>query len=167
MGLGPRQLGHLVVNVRDLDRSEDFYTRIIGLKVMQKYDGHAVFMSANDAMSHEMAIVSVGADAPGPEQERVGLLHMAWQMESLEDLKAMDQRLKDNDIEIEHYGDHGLSLGIYFRDPDGNEIETYYEVPRSDWVFDGEHLFDQRKIHFGEADVPEILEGIAASAVEG
>ena len=87
MGLGPRQLGHLVVNVRDLDRSEDFYTRIIGLKVMQKYDGHAVFMSANDAMSHEMAIVSVGADAPGPEQERVGLLHMAWQMESLEDLK--------------------------------------------------------------------------------
>ena len=52
MGLGPRQLGHLVVNVRDLDRSEDFYTRIIGLKVMQKYDGHAVFMSANDAMSH-------------------------------------------------------------------------------------------------------------------
>ena len=55
---------------------------------------------------------------------------MALQMYSLEDLKAMNQRLKDSGVEIEHYGDHGVSLGIYFRDPDGNEIETYYEVPR-------------------------------------
>ena len=96
----------------------------------KKYDGHIVFMSANDAMSHELALVGVGEDAPGQEKERVGLLHMAWQMDSLEDLKAMNQRLKDSGVEIEHYGDHGVSLGIYFCDPDGNEIETYYEVPR-------------------------------------
>ena len=158
MGNGPRQLGHLVVNVRDLNRAEDFYTNIIGLKVMQKYDGHAVFMSANDAMSHELALVGVGEDAPGPEKERIGLLHMAWQMDSLEDLKAINQRLKDNGVEIEHYGDHGVSLGIYFRDPDGNEIETYYEVPREDWILDGDHLFDQRNVHVGARDVAEILE---------
>lgn len=70
----------------------------------------------------------------------------------------MNQRLKDNGVEIENYGDHGVSLGIYFRDPDGNEIETYYEVPREDWIFDGDHLFDQRNVHFGTRDVAETLE---------
>jgi catechol-2,3-dioxygenase len=158
MGLGPRQLGHLVIRVRDLEKAEDFYTRIVGLKIMQKYEGNALFMAANGELSHELAIFRADEDAPGPDQNRVGLVHMAWQMDSFEDLKAMHHRLKDNDIEVDHYGDHGLSLGIYFLDPEGNEIETYYELPKSEWITDGEHLFDQRKVHFGDSKFPEILE---------
>ena len=147
MGVAPKQLGHLVMRVRDLDRAEGFYTRILGLTVMQKYEGRALFMSANTELSHELAVVSVGDDAPGPEDRRVGLAHMAWQMESWEDLQALHQRLKDNDIAIRSIGDHGLSLGIYFRDHDGNEIEAYYELPKSEWATDGEHLFDGKFPH--------------------
>lgn len=44
MGFAPRQLGHLVIKVRDLDRAEDFYTRIMGLTVMNRRAGHMVFM---------------------------------------------------------------------------------------------------------------------------
>ena len=147
MGLAPKQLGHLVVNVRDLERAEDFYTRIVGLTVTAKFEGHAVFMSANPELSHELLIVGLDDDAPGPERHRVGLVHMAWQMESVEDLKEMYQRLKDNDVPIKRIGDHGLSLGVYFCDPDDNELETYYELPKSQWAKGGSHIFDSKFPH--------------------
>ena len=147
MGLAPKQLGHLVLKVRNLDRAEDFYTRILGLTVTQKYAGHAVFMSANTELSHELAIIAVDDDAPGPEDRRVGLAHMAWQMGSWEDLQALYRRLKDNDISITSIGDHGLSLGVYFRDHDDNELEAYYELPKSEWATDGKHLFDSKFPH--------------------
>ncbi len=57
-------------------------------------------------------------DAAGPERGRVGLNHMAWMMESLDDLKEAYARLKALDVKIDAVVDHGLSLGIYFRDPD-------------------------------------------------
>jgi catechol 2,3-dioxygenase len=53
-------------------------------------------------------------------------------MENLEDLKEFYHRLKEKDIPMS-VADHGISLGIYFQDPDGNGIEVYYESPRSEW----------------------------------
>lgn len=75
----------------------------------------------------------VGDDAPGPQKGQVGLNHMAWMMESLEDLKELYQRLIAKKIPIERVSDHGISIGIYFRDPDGNGVEVSYELPRSQW----------------------------------
>ena len=80
MGFTPKQLGHLVIKVRDLDLSEDFYTRVIGLTVMSRRLGHMVFMSANTDLSHELAIAKVDDNAPGPQESGVDLAHMAWQM---------------------------------------------------------------------------------------
>ena len=146
MGLAPMQLGHLVLNVRDLDRAEDFYTRILGLTVTAKFEGNAVFMSANTDLSHELLLVSPENYAPEPESQGA-LVHAAWQMASFEDLKALHQRLKDNDIPIVRIGDHGVSLGVYFCDPDGNELETYYELPKSEWEKGGTHIFDGKFPH--------------------
>ena len=132
MAFAPMQLGHVVMRVRDLDRSVDFYTRIMGLTIMVKSDRSA-FMSANTDKSHELAVFELGPDAPGPDQSRVGQAHMAWQMKTFEDLQELYGRLKDNEIRIKHIADHGLSLGVYLFDPDDNEIEIYYELPRSKW----------------------------------
>ena len=133
MSYAPRQLGHLVMRVRDLDRSLDFYTRIMGLTIMERSPSGTVFMSANTEKSHELAIRAMGLDAPGPDSSRVGQAHMAWQMESFEDLQELYSRLKENNVRIQRIGDHGISLGVYFLDPDDNEIEVYYEVPKSQW----------------------------------
>lgn len=146
MGLAPKQLGHLVVKVRDLERAEDFYTGILGLTVTAKFDGHAVFMSANTELSHELLVVSFDDDEPDAEAKGQRLVHMAWQMESWDDLRALHQRLKDNDIEI-RIGDHGLSLGVYFCDPDENELEAYYELPKAEWKTGGKHIFDSKFPH--------------------
>ena len=137
----PKQLGHLVIRVRDLEKSEQFYTNVLGLKVMNKRPGVMTFMSADEGMSHELALVPVGDDAPGPESTRVGLYHMAWEMQSFDDLKKLYTVIKDNDVKVGSIGDHGISLGVYFFDPDGNEIEAYYEMPKDEWPEDGD-LFE-------------------------
>jgi hypothetical protein len=54
---------------------------------------------------------------------------MAWQMGTFEDLKEVYRKLQARKAEIVRIGDHHFSLGIYFRDPDGNENEVHYELP--------------------------------------
>ena len=137
----PKQLGHLVIRVRDLEKSEQFYTSVLGLKVMNKRPGVMTFMSADAGMSHELALVPVGEEAPAPESTRVGLFHMAWEMQSFDDLKRLYAVIKKNDVKVENVGDHGISLGVYFCDPDGNEIEAYYEMPKDEWPAEGD-LFE-------------------------
>ena len=137
----PKQLGHIVIRVRDLEKSERFYSEVLGLHVTNKRAGRMVFMSAGDSSSHELALVPVGEEAPGPEETRVGLFHFAWEMDSLDDLKHLYSHMKSSDVKIGGIGDHGISLGVYFFDPDGNEIEAYYEMPKDRWPEDGD-LFD-------------------------
>ena len=125
----PKQLGHLVLRVRDLDRSEAFYTDVLGLEITGRIPKTMLFMSAQGESSHELALTSVGPEAPGPEQDRVGLYHFAWEMDSVEGLKVLYREMKRKSVDIVRIGDHGASLGVYFRDPDGNEIEVFYELP--------------------------------------
>lgn len=129
----PKKLGHLVLRVRDIARSERFYTDVLGLHVTSRVPGMMVFMGASGDASHEVAFMSIGADAPGPDQGRVGLYHFAWEMESFGDLQSIYRELKEKNVEIAGIGDHGISIGVYFFDPDGNEIEVFYELPRKQW----------------------------------
>ena len=66
MGFTPKQLGHLVIKVGDLDRAEDVYPRVMGLTVMNRRPGHMVFRSANTDLTHELAIAKVDHNSLGP-----------------------------------------------------------------------------------------------------
>src|SRR5438034_9039270 len=83
----PKQLGHANIRVRDLDRSEKFYTEVLGLKVNHRR-GNIAFLSVREH-SHELAIRAMGADAPGPAETHIGHHHFAWQLATLEHLEAM------------------------------------------------------------------------------
>ena len=96
MTVKPIQLSHVNMFVRNKERSEKFYADILGLTVMNRMP-RITFMSANESTSHEIALVEIGDDAPGPERGRVGLNHMAWQMGTFEDLKEVYRKLKAND----------------------------------------------------------------------
>lgn len=133
MGYTPKYLGHVNIFVRNAERARQWYGDILGLHTYDFVPGRAAFMSANREESHEVALIEVGESAPGPQKGQVGLNHMAWKMESLEDLKELYYRLKEKDVPFDRVADHGISLGIYFHDPDGNGIEAYFELPRSQW----------------------------------
>ena len=134
MGYQPKFLGHVNIFVRNVERSREWYADLLGLHTYDYIPGRAAFLSADLEQSHEVALIAVGDDAPGPQKGQVGLNHMAWMMRSLDDLKELYQRLKDKQVPIERVSDHGISVGIYFRDPDGNGIEVSYELPRSEWL---------------------------------
>ncbi len=133
MSFRPKYLAHVNVYVRDVERSHAWYSDLLGLHTNDHRPGRAAFLTADEDQSHELALIQVGAEAPLQERGQVGLNHMAWRVESLDDLKEFYGRLKDKGVPIGSVVDHGISLGIYFRDPDGNGIEVYYELPRAQW----------------------------------
>lgn len=139
MGYTPKYLGHINIYVRNAAESQKWYEDILGLHTYDLVPGRAAFMSANKDESHEIALVEVGESASGPQPGQVGLNHMAWRMDNLEDLKEFYNRLEEKQVPM-RTADHGISLGIYFQDPDGNGIEVYYEAPRAEW-YRQERLF--------------------------
>ena len=139
MGYTPKYLGHVNIYVRNAEKSQQWYEDILGLHTYDLVPGRAAFMSANKDESHEVALMEVGENAPLQQQGQVGLNHMAWRMENLSDLKEFYTRLKEKKVPM-NIADHGISLGIYFHDPDGNGIEAYYETPRNEW-YRQERLF--------------------------
>ena len=131
--LRPKRLGHIVLRVLDLERSIKFYSEILGLTNTFSIANKMHFMSASGDSSHEVALVSIGNEAQRPNSNMVGLSHFAWQMNSIEDLESLFLKLQREHVEILDIGDHGISFGIYFADPDGNQIEVFYELPKEEW----------------------------------
>ena len=134
----PLSLDHVNIFVRNPERSHQWYTDILGLHTQDVFKHpdrdrvRAVFLSADPNHAHDIALFDVGDDAPGQEKGQVGLNHFAWKMARLDDLKAMHQRLTEKGVPFT-VSDHTISIGIYFSDPDGNGLEVYYELPRSEW----------------------------------
>jgi catechol-2,3-dioxygenase len=126
----PTQLGHVALRVRDLDRAVEFYRDVLGLTLRSRREDKVAFLGARPDASHEIALFALPADAPGPEQTRVGMYHMAWEMESFDDLQALHERLITSKARIAGYSDR--QMNVMFLDPDGNELEAIYEPTRED-----------------------------------
>lgn len=121
----PTQLGHVALRVRDLDRAIEFYRDVVGLPLRNRHGSQVAFLGIRADASHEVALFAVGADAPGPEPNRVGLYHMAWEMPSFEALQAFHERLLASGAVITGYSDR--QCNVMFLDPDGNENEALWE----------------------------------------
>ena len=129
-----RRLNHAVLYVRDARRSAQFYTDAFGfVAVAEAGNGAAVFMRAAETENHhDLGLFSVGANAPGPEQGRAGLYHLAWEVDTIQDLAAMRERLTKLGALVGE-SDHGVSKSLYGHDPDGIEFEVLWTVPREAW----------------------------------
>ena len=145
----PKKLGHIVLRVRVIARSEAFYKEVLGLRVTGRIPGFMSFLSAGED-SHDLALMQVGEEAPGPEATRVGLYHFAYQVNSRQELEQWYHHLKDNGVQIVGSADHGVSQGVYFLDPDGIEIEVTYEVPPEEWPKGPNPFAGNKPLTFGE-----------------
>jgi catechol 2,3-dioxygenase len=138
MAFKPAALDHVNIYVRNAERSHRWYTEIFGFHTQDMAYApetgklRAAFLSCDTGHAHDIALFDVGEDAQAPQKGQVGLNHVAWRMESLDDLAEMYERLKAKGVAV-HVADHTVSLGVYFSDPDGNGLEVYYELPRSQW----------------------------------
>src|SRR5262245_15265387 len=109
-----KKLGHVVLKVRDLDRSEAFYTDVVGLTVVGRLPGRMVFFTVTgNEDSHDFAVWKVGPDAASPAPRQVGLFHVAWQVERPEDLEAFHASLVARGVPVQATMDHGANQSIY------------------------------------------------------
>ncbi len=136
------RLNHAVLFVRDARRSAEFYSRVFGfVTVAEEMGGAAIFMRAAETTNHhDLGLFTVGADAPGTRRGSVGLYHLAWEVPTIEALAAAAEALSVEGA-LGGASDHGVSKSLYGHDPDGNEFELMWMVPRDQW---GEH--DRRAI---------------------
>jgi catechol-2,3-dioxygenase len=129
-----KELGHLVLYVRDLEVSRRFYRDVLGWKEIADVPGQIALYSSGRT-HHELLLIEVGPDAaPIPSGRRVGMYHFGLKIgETDEELRAALRDLVDGDANVVGTADHGVTHSIYVTDPDGNEIELYIDVQPETW----------------------------------
>jgi len=130
--LRPLRIGHVVLKVRDLDRSLAFYRDFLGFQVVSELSNVMIFLSVGGENHHDLALLRVGQQAPSPLPSAVGLYHVAVQLADWEAVRAAHALLTERGM-LKGAVDHGVTRSLYTADPDGNEIELYCDAPRSEW----------------------------------
>jgi catechol 2,3-dioxygenase len=122
----PKQLGHVALRVRDVEKAVEFYSDVLGLTLRRRMRGIA-FLGIREDTSHELALMPLPADAADPDPTRVGMYHFAWEMDSFESLKLLHDRLLAKNVRIAGYSPDPNSANVMFFDPEGNEMEAIWE----------------------------------------
>ena len=141
--MGVKELGHVVLYVRDVDRSARFYREVLGWQQILPAEGAAdqAFPAAafsSGRTHHELLLIEVGESAqPIPEGRRVGMYHFGLKVgDTDEELAEAWDRLEDAGAKVVGASDHTVTHSLYIEDPDGNEIELYIDVAGVDWRSD-------------------------------
>ncbi len=134
MSFSPVRLNHAVLFVADADRAEAFYTEVFGMRVVAREPrANAVFLRLpRSGNHHDLGLFGVGA-AGGPRRRgAVGLYHLAWQLDTIDELAEARQALLDVGA-LTGESSHGATKSVYGADPDGNEFEIMWMLPRAEW----------------------------------
>ena len=127
-----RRLNHAVLWVRDARVSAKFYGDVLGFETVATMGDQAAFLRADGSTNdHDLGLFSVG-DRSRPAPHSPGLYHLAWQVNTIEELALLRQKLIDAGSLVGE-SDHGASKSLYAHDPDGIEFEVMWAVPKEHW----------------------------------
>ncbi len=154
-----QRVGHVVLKMRDLEKAKQFYHGVLGMKIGKELPW-GIFFRFND-YHHDIAVFKTAPDADLPKKEQVGLVHVALVADSVQTVRQMYDRCKEQGVEIVGTTDHKITKSLYIKDPEGNTVEIYAEVPEYNWREEGmggmAHPFDIEA-------VPASAEAVVASA---
>jgi catechol-2,3-dioxygenase len=131
-----KRLNHVVLYVRDASAHQKFYSEVLDFTSnIVDPGGQYVFMRApGSGNHHDIALFTVGKQAAPSSAGRgtVGMYHLAWEVETLGELRAVQERLEALGCLI-GASDHGVNKSLYASDPDGLEFEVMWLTPQEFW----------------------------------
>ena len=146
-----KKLGHVGITVRSIDHTVEFYSRYLGMRLTERFEypkeriGHGVTVAAGafircDTTHHALSIFQLidgllPDNAPDGTRIGLGLHHVAFELNSPEDLKELYRKMKDGGVTIVNCrkGGPGNQPRFYARDPDGNLLEFYWGIDEIGW----------------------------------
>ena len=125
-------LNHAVLFVSDLERAKSFYKKVLGFTVAadEPRFGAAFLRAPKSENHHDLGLFQTSGDKP--PRGSVGLYHLAWQVEDIKHLAVFREAL-DEAGHLTGQSHHGATISLYGADPDGNEFEIMWMLPREDW----------------------------------
>lgn len=134
MSIAPIRLNHAVLFVADLDRSVEFYTNVFGMEVVAREPrANAAFLRlAKSGNHHDLGLFRVGSSSTPRQRGELGLYHLAWQLDTIDELSSAQEVLLAAGA-LTGASDHGATKSLYGADPDGNEFELMWMLPRDQW----------------------------------
>jgi catechol-2,3-dioxygenase len=134
MSFSPVRLNHAVLFVADVERSVRFYTEAFGMEVLAR-DARmdAAFLRLpRSGNHHDLGLFGVGSAAGPKRRGAIGLYHLAWQVDTIDDLARAREVLRSVGA-LTGESSHGATKSLYGADPDGNEFEIMWMLPRESW----------------------------------
>lgn len=129
-----RRLNHAVLFVSDLERALAFYGSVLGLEIIAREPrANAAFLRAKGSSNHhDLGLFGLGSRAGRPPGGHTGLYHLAWQVDTIDELAAARETLIQADA-CAGESSHGATKSIYGVDPDHNQFEIMWMLPRAEW----------------------------------
>lgn len=127
------RLNHAVLFVADLERSISFYSRAFGMTAIAREPrANAAFLRLpRSGNHHDLGLFGVGTQPPRP-RGALGLYHLAWQVDTIEELAEARTTLTELNA-LTGESSHGATKSVYGQDPDGNEFEVMWMLPKDQW----------------------------------
>ncbi|HEM2814822.1 TPA: VOC family protein [Streptococcus suis] len=122
------ELGHVALNVRDLELQSLFYQQVLGLQILTESQNQ---IDLGVGQTILVRLIQTAQD--GDAGQSYGLYHLAIVLPSREDLGTIFRHFIDNKIPLQGASDHGYSEAIYLADTEGNGIEIYRDLPQDTW----------------------------------
>jgi catechol-2,3-dioxygenase len=128
------RLNHAVLFVTDLERSLRFWTEAFGMTVVaRELRANAAFLRLpRSGNHHDLGLFGLGARAVPRQPGSVGLYHLAWQVDTIDELEQARLTLAELGA-FTGESSHGATKSVYGIDPDGNEFEVMWMLPREEW----------------------------------
>jgi catechol-2,3-dioxygenase len=123
------RLNHAVLYVSDVERSVAFYREALGFRTVMALPGAAFLQAPGSTNDHDLGLFQLPGAGPSPAgRSTVGLYHLAWEVDTLEELERLQGVLAHAGALV-GASDHGTTKSLYAKDPDGIEFEVVWLIP--------------------------------------
>jgi len=125
-----RNLGHVGYFVKDLEVMKEFWGDFMGMTLTKSGPNGAFYSGDPDACDHEIAIFKNPAAIGGPNH----IQQISMRVDSLDDVRDFKRRAIERGYKIDQLVTHASAVGFYFRDPEGNPVETFWLTGLDSWA---------------------------------